>query len=101
MNVKEFAANAAAGEVCFLVLPSLRMTVGSFSKLLSEEPIDLWRFGFLSGRVPIQGKVRVVKRMLVAGCSAQDLPRVRRRAKLCGVELLLLTQEGVRPCECS
>lgn len=101
MNVKEFAASAAKGECCFLVLPSRKVTVGWFSKVLADEGLDLWRFGFLSGRVPVEGKVRIVKRMMVAGCAAKDLPRVRRRAKLCGVRLLRLTTEGVLPCECS
>lgn len=101
MNVREFAANAAEGECCFLVLPSRQMTVGRFSKLLTDDGLDLWRFGFLSGRVSLHGKVRVVKRMLVAGCSLRDLPRVQRRAKLCGVPLLQLTTEGAKPCECS
>jgi hypothetical protein len=101
VNVKEFAAGAAEGECCFLVLPSRQMTVGRFSRLLADEGLDLWRFGFLSGRVPLNGKVKVVKRMLVAGCAVRDLPRMQRRAKLCGVALLRLTSEGVQSCECS
>ena len=98
MNLREFAAQAAEGECCFLVVPSRRLTAGGFTKLLKADGLDLWRFGFCSGRVPWGSKVKLVPRLLVAGCALPDLAKIERRAKLCGVELRMLTNQGVNPC---